>query len=911
MNINKSIYGVFVAGLLAVGTPTGVSAQEAGEAAALEEDELVLEEIIVTGRKREELLRDVPVAITTFSQDYLVESGITNLQKLYEATPGLTFDTAHGDRNSSQPAIRGIQSNRVLSTLQKVSSFVDGIPMSGQVASLTFAGIDQVEVYRGPQSAAFGRATFAGAINYTTSDATEEFEGQIQARTSNLDDNELGISISGPLGDKLGYRLTFIADEFTGPDEWTANNGAKMGTEETKTFIAKLNFEFSEKVYGEVIYMWVEQDDTYGPFNRLDPADCNYDGDSGIFLRTGGRFLELPSGAWDCDVHGTPLRRNHDALGQFTAAYDDHIDEYTAAAPDADTNGDGIVSLEEYLAQTTPAFGTFEQALQGQTMQPRVVNERQRIQGTLNFEIGDNGHLLQILGMTNEEDFNRWFDADRSDAHPVFFMNNIYMAGLLTMLAGTTSQPSTEDYAEVRWVSPSDHRFRYMLSAAYYAYDYRIEVFSNWGAREYGLTHPDGTEISALRNIVIGQGMTNVGAAFGLQYDWTDRTTLSFEGRWQNDENCGEDAVVEGKLCQEADSFAPRLAFNTAITDNHNVYGQISQGTNPGGVNLAYIDPNIEYSLAVARGDIPVPDVPGAVNAGVTYNGQDGNPPPAVDYMPSDWTSYEEEELTNFEIGAKGRFGSGRGSYELALFYMDWDNVLDRRILDWNDDTEGGWNEGYWNDYIEAHTYLNEGDAIIKGLEFSSRFNISDIWSIEGNLTLLDATYDNYCAPQATEYFTSDTPPLTNVLPILTREEDGVLVACGVVDGNKLPRIADFSGFLRVAADLPNEIFGFTPRFNADVLYEGSHYDDPLNLIKRNSVTTLNLAAMFVHPKLTLRFFVNNVTDEEEPRSLGWGTFLTDNANPTVRPAMAASWEVLPRRPREYGITAIYRFGNN
>jgi len=905
MNINQSIYGLVIAGLVAVGTPAEVCAQEG----VAEE----IDEITVTGRKRGELLRDVPVSISAFTQDDLVEQGITNLQKLYEATPGLTFDTAHGDRNSSQPAVRGVQSTRVLSTLQKVTNFVDGIPMAGQVASLTFAGIDQVEVYRGPQSAAFGRATFAGAINYSTSDATEQFEGKIQGRMSSLDNNELGISISGPLGDKLGYRLTYIADEFTGPDEWTANNGAKLGTEKTETLIAKLNFEFSERVDGELIYMWVEQDDTYGPFNRLDPAGCSYEGDSGLFVRTGGRFLELPSGAWDCDVYGTPLRRNHDAIGQFTANYDDHIAEYTAAAPGADTNGDGIVDLDEYLAQTTPAFGTFEQALLGQTMQPRVVNERQRIQGSLNFEIGDKGHLLQVLGMTNEEDFNRWFDADRSSALPVFFMNNIFMAGNLTMYAGTASQPSTEDYAEVRWVSPSDNRFRYMLSAAYYAYDYRIEVFSNWGAREYDLTHPDGTEISPLRNIVIGQGMTNVGAAFGLQYDLSERTTLSFEGRWQNDENCGEDAQVEGKLCQEADSFAPRLAINSAITDNHNVYGQISRGTNPGGVNLGYIDPNIVHSMQVARGDIPVPDVPGAVNAGVTYNGQGGNPPPVVDYMASDWEYYEEEELTNFEIGAKGRFASGRGRYEVALFYMDWNDILDRRYIDWNDDTEGGWNEGEWNDYIESHTYLNEGDGVVTGLELSTNFNINDVWSIGGNLTWLDATYDNYCAPQATEYFTTDTAPLTTVLPILTRDEDGVLVACGVVDGNKLPRIADLGGLLRVGADLPNEIFGFRPRFNASVLYEGSHYDDPLNLVKRSAVTTVNLAAMMDNEDLglTLRFYVNNVTDEEEPRAVGWGNFLTDNANPTLRPGIVPSWQVLPRRPREYGITAIYRFGNN
>ncbi len=905
MNKHQSMFGAVIAALFAIGTPAGVCAQETG-AEAMDE----IAEIIVTGRKREESLREIPVAISAFTQDDLVERGITDLQDLYDATPGLTFDTAgHGDRNSSQPAIRGVQSSRVASTLQKVTTFVDGMPMVGQVANLTFSGLDQIEVYRGPQSAAFGRATFAGAINYVTADASDQFEFKVQAQTSSLEDNKLGVAISGPLGDKFGYRVGYMFDSFTGPDEWTANNGAEMGTRETETLTAKLNFEFSDKVYGAVMYSRIDQDDTYGASNRLDPAECNFDGDSGIFLRSGGRFLELPSGGWDCDVYGTPLRRNHDAYGQFTANYDDHIAEYTAAAPGADTNNDGIVDLDEYLAQITPGGETFTQALLGQTMQPNVETERERIQASLNFEIGDN--LLQFLGMVSEEDFYRWFDADQSSALPVFFMDNIFMGGNLTMRAGTRKgQPHTEDYAEVRWVSPEDSRFRYNLSASYYAFDFRIEVHSNWGAVEHGLTLPDGSPINPVRNLVINQDMTNVGAAFGLQYDLTDSTTLSFEGRYQEDENCAQDDQIGASLCQKADSFAPRLAISSAITDNHTIYGQISRGTNPGGVNLGYLDAETERILQVARGDIPVPDEPGAVNVGVLYNGEGGNPPPVVDYQASDWTTYDEEELTNFEIGAKGAYATGRGSYEVALFYMDWNNVLDRRWLDWNDDTVGGWNEGNWTDVIESHTYLNEGDAVVTGLELTTNFNISDVWSVGGNLTWLDATYDDYCAPEATAYFTSNTPPLETVIPILTRDDDGVLTACGVVDGNKLPRIADFNAVLRVGADLPNEIFNFNTRFSAELIHEGAHYQDPLNLLERDAVTTVNLAAMMDNRNLglTLRFYVNNLTDEEDPRQMGSGTFLTDDVNPTVRPGMSIAWQVLPRRPREYGITAIYHF---
>jgi outer membrane receptor protein involved in Fe transport len=905
MNKHQSLFAAAIAAVFAIGTPTGVGAQEGEDSIAGS-----IDEITVTGRKREESLRDVPVSVSAFTQNDLVEQGINDLQNLYDATPGLTFDTAgHGDRNSSQPAVRGVQSSRVASTLQKVTTFVDGMPMVGQVANLSFTGLDQIEVYRGPQSAAFGRATFAGAINYVTADASEEFEAKVQAQTSSLEDNKLGIAVSGPLGNKMGYRVGYMYDSFTGPDEWTANNGAEMGTLETSTLTAKLNFEFSDNVYGELMYTRIDQDDTYGASNRLDPAECNFDGDSGVFLRSGGRFLELPSGAWDCDVYGTPLRRNHNALEQFSSNYDANIDAYTAAFPGADTNADGSVSLQEFLAQNTPALGTYEQALLGQTMVPRVETERERIQASLNFEIGDN--VLQVLGMTSEEDFYRWFDADQSSALPVFFMNNIFMGGNLTMRAGTIKgQPHTEDYAEIRWVSPADSRFRYNLSASYYAFDFRIEVHSNWGAVEHGLTLPDGSPINSIRNLVINQDMTNVGAAFGMQYDLTETTTLSFEGRFQTDENCAQDDAIGASLCQEADSFAPRLAINTAINDNFSVYGQISRGTNPGGVNLAYLDEDIISILQVARGDIPVPDVPGAVNVGVTYNGQGGNPDPVIDYQASDWTTYGEEELTNFEIGAKGVFGSGRGRYEVALFYMDWNDVLDRRWLDWNDDTVGGWNEGSWASTIESHTFLNEGDAVVQGLELTGNFNINDVWSIGGNLTLLDAEYDDYCAPEAIDYFTTNEAPLTTVLPVLTRDEDGVLTACSVIDGNELPRIASFDAAVRVGADLPNEIANFRTSFTAQALHQGSHYQDNMNLIKRDAVTTLNLSAMMDNEDLglTLRFYVNNLTDEEDPRQLGSGTFLTDNANPTVRPAQSVAWQVLPRRSREYGLTAIYRF---
>ncbi|MDZ7684514.1 MAG: hypothetical protein U5O39_05525 [Gammaproteobacteria bacterium] len=104
---------------------------------------------------------------------------------------------------------------------------------------------------------------------------------------------------------------------------------------------------------------------------------------------------------------------------------------------------------------------------------------------------------------------------------------------------------------------------RYNLSASYYSYAFNIGVFLNWGAVEHNLTLPDGSPVDPLRTIAVSQNVTNVGASFGLMYDLTDSTTVSFEGRVQNDENCAEDDAL-GSLCQEADSFAPRVGITHA-----------------------------------------------------------------------------------------------------------------------------------------------------------------------------------------------------------------------------------------------------------------------------------------------------------------------------------------------------------
>jgi outer membrane receptor protein involved in Fe transport len=143
---------------------------------------LQLEEIIVTARKTEESLQDVPIAITAFTAQAIEEAGIESVVDLASQTPGFSFNQGFGRSGggnadaSSRPSIRGMSS--ILGTAN-ASFFVDGIFVSGNPTSYQLDNLERVEVIRGPQSALFGRQTFGGAINFVTRRPTDETRGQV------------------------------------------------------------------------------------------------------------------------------------------------------------------------------------------------------------------------------------------------------------------------------------------------------------------------------------------------------------------------------------------------------------------------------------------------------------------------------------------------------------------------------------------------------------------------------------------------------------------------------------------------------------------------------------------------------------------------------------------------------------
>ena len=147
----------------------------------------VIEEVVVTARRREETAQTVPIPISALSSDYLEERGITEIQNIEQVTPNLAFVDSISNSGAAQIFLRGIgQVNWGPTQDPKVGTYLDGVYLGRPQGSVfDLFDIERVEVLRGPQGTLFGRNTTAGLVHVITRDPTDEFEGKVRAGVGN------------------------------------------------------------------------------------------------------------------------------------------------------------------------------------------------------------------------------------------------------------------------------------------------------------------------------------------------------------------------------------------------------------------------------------------------------------------------------------------------------------------------------------------------------------------------------------------------------------------------------------------------------------------------------------------------------------------------------------------------------
>jgi iron complex outermembrane receptor protein len=529
--------------------------------------------IIVTARKQEETILDVPVAITAFSEDQIEAMGLDDIKDLTDFTPGFKYEAFSGfpGRIDNSPRFRGISVNSTDPTRQTATVFVDGVFVAGGAQGIQFSEIERIEIIKGPQSAYFGRNTFGGAINYVTKTPGNKLAGNASAQLTADGSYELEGGIEGPLvRDVLSVRIGGAFHDARGDFE-NAVDGGEIGREKTWSVGGTLFFKPSADFNGKLRVHYFENDD--GPpafgFNGVAEHNC------GPF----GGVKRLICG---------DVRINKPALN---------------------------------TRLSDPLFAALQKLIALNGKHRRTVGlDRQslRVSGQFEYVIPGTDVTINSISAYNYEEANFLRDVDEQAAN-VFF---------------TYGGRQFEDYSQELRFSGSGlgDRMHWSLGGSYFNQRYTNNGASGLVAatRWLGTGAPQETNIETL------------GVFGGLDFDITDSFTIAVEGRYQSDKISEDVSIIDSVpgLKDEFNNFLPRVILSYKPNDKALLYASYSKGNLPGGFNGEVIELTQSQLSKLLAID------------------------PTVE------SSFGEEKLENWELGAKTSFAENRGFVSSAVYYM-------------------------------------------------------------------------------------------------------------------------------------------------------------------------------------------------------------------------------------------------
>jgi iron complex outermembrane receptor protein len=164
-----------------------------------------IEELVVTARRRDESLQDVPIAITAFTGEQLDRVGADTLISVGQSTPNVTLEVSRGTNTTITAFIRGVgQQDPVAGFEAGVGLYIDDVYLNRpQAAVLDIYDVDRIEVLRGPQGTLYGRNTIGGAIKYVTKGLSDETEAKVRASYGTYSQMDLVVTASTPLSENF------------------------------------------------------------------------------------------------------------------------------------------------------------------------------------------------------------------------------------------------------------------------------------------------------------------------------------------------------------------------------------------------------------------------------------------------------------------------------------------------------------------------------------------------------------------------------------------------------------------------------------------------------------------------------------------------------------------------------------
>lgn len=514
----------------------------AGETVA---QQLVLEEITVTARKREESLLDVPMSITALGREQLENFNIQDMSDISKMTPGMFFSdfgSNRNDRYNRQFIIRGLAINNFANFSNAAILFIDGAPSASGNMPGTL-DIERVEVLKGPQTATFGRNTFTGAISVITRDPGDEWEARAVGEYSTYNSNQIGLSVSGPIiEDTLSVRISGEHRE-KGAQYTNVVDGIGLGGQTTTGISGTVLFTPTEDLEIRARANYFEFDDDAGAHYRLTKVDHN------------------------CDPGGT---------GANTY--------FCGTAPDID-----VSRLEYQFLDQRWSDLVFPNTFHN----PPLATDPGTTSENWSFNLGidytfDNDWLFEATtayGKTNASTINNeWYnpDGDPAATDPAIF--NRFYSGPGDSRRNSWSwlynlERYFQDFSqEVRLSSDTDDRLRWTVGANYVAFEGASGLLGD-------------VPLGAPLLLPSSQRKTKTWSGFaGVFYDVVDNLELGLEGRYQSEDitdtpRWTADRIGLTPLNGKWKFFTPRVSIKYKPTEDVTLYGQWAQAKRPGAFN--------------------------------------------------------------------------------------------------------------------------------------------------------------------------------------------------------------------------------------------------------------------------------------------------------------------------------------
>ncbi len=818
---NRTVFRHSVSVFALVLGATTAQAQTATMAAAEADD---ANAIIVTARRVNERLQDVPAAISVVTAEDLRRKGIDDLMDVAQNTVGFAFEAI--SPLVVQTSIRGQLNLRTTSPVQNVPVNIDGIYLQrGYMVDQTLVELQQIEIIKGPQSALYGRNAFAGVINLTTrAPSLEKIEAEIQGTIGNHDRYDARGFISIPIiKDKLAVMAAVGHSQFDGT--WENQHPLANSTDPGARTRGNLGGWNKETYQVRVIAKPVES-------LTIDA----------MYIRTERFFDQFASYAMGTTAAATT------AVNTLNASPVTNPSPF--AFPPATQNR---LFVGEIPAQ--PVLAPGENRPAGLLIDPRAYGlEGPTDVGSLKLEWNDGGPIsaLYQFGYTAAAVTQRG-NAMRNPLSAAT-LNSFTppQAFVGTLFDSSGSDSSFEGYShEVRFSYDNEGPFRGLFG---FNYSKTKDIESN--ANE---VHPvNSTTLLPATNFYfpIGPGLprTAAGAPGRLTFLQRDEDIFSAFAFLAYTPNEKLEITLEGRFTIEdqniTDFLAPSGILNTQIVNPPRLSDTTSFFTPRGSITYRATPDNLVYA-SVARG----------VKSG-GFNGATSIPLEAQ-------RTYAPETNWTYEIGSKNQFFDRKLTVNLAAYHTSWrslqTNVV-RLRANGTPDTA----------FLVPTIVGNLGGVNVWGGEVELAWRVSNMLTLDGGASYNSAKY--------TDATTSQRFGISGNCNGIVCAAVGNPPALPI-GGNDVERRPDFEAFggATLNGDFGDKNSWF---IRGDFTYQTKQFVDEANLAFTPGRFIINAGAGVTFGIFSVNAWVRNIADKQYASSslflIGTGGALSASYVPTL-----------------------------